>query len=291
MSNPRESRSAPLDRFLMAHPPLDVMDLWDAAVHDAFLRSGRLETPEAATWLKQSFLALRKEATSDLVSFHREVTVTPYGGADVSCPEGFSPWRVEFVLSLLPKRRQGFARVECLLEFYTDEARPDAYRLLAVRPGRRSEVKAVEAVGGTLQLEPLLRFGRVEPLPQARAVQEVVAEHYGAANPSPYRHDAVRTCVAAEVRGATEARWRLDAPVHNPGPGAESHTLTVILAVAQGAPALHAAGLLWAFSQENWLDDLVGRVWRDFERSVREFLLEGAPSQVHGEWLDIIVPS
>ncbi|MCP3061155.1 hypothetical protein LXT21_20450 [Myxococcus sp. K38C18041901] len=287
MSSPEASMRPPLERFLETHPPWDVMDLWDAAVHDAFRLSGELATKAEASRLKKTFLDLRRQATSDLVSFHDEVEVTPYAGEQLSCPEGYSPWRVEFALTLLPKRPDGFSRVEVLLELYSSEGHPGGCHLLAVLPSPRSELQACEALRGTLQLDTGLRVAHVNPLPRARRAAEVLLEHYGPEG--RYLSGAVRTCVAAQVRGPTGARWRLDAA--SPGVGAESHRLTLVVAVKTDAPALHVAASLMAHSQENWLDAYVGSFWRDFETSVREFLLVGAPARAHGEWLDVIGPA
>ncbi|MFY1828978.1 hypothetical protein ACN47A_23865 [Myxococcus fulvus] len=286
MSSPEESMRPPLERFLEEHPPLDVMDLWDAAVHDAFRLSGEFGTEVEASRLKQTFLDLRRQATSDLVSFHDEAQATPYDGPSIACPEGFSPWRVEVLLTLLPKRPLGFARVEVLLELYSSASRPDDCRVLAVLPAAHSMLEACDASENTLQLDTLPRVGHVNPLPRARRLSQVLLEHYGPED--RYHPGAVRTCVAAQARGATGARWRLDATSTHVG--AESHRLTLIIAVKKGAPALHAAASLMAHSQENWLDAVVGPLWRDFETSVREFLLIGAPARAHGEWTHVLAP-
>ncbi|NVJ21254.1 hypothetical protein HUW62_08500 [Myxococcus sp. AM011] len=290
MSVPREFQSKPLDRFLENRPPLDCLGQWDETVHDAFLLSGRLDTPAETAWLKETFLALRKRASADLVSFHDELMVTPYGGADVACPEGYSPWRVEFGLSLFPKREQGFARLECVVEFSLYETSPDAFRVLKVLPEAGAEVKACAEPRGTLQLESQRPARLMLPMPKSRRAPEVAVELYGKSGPGPYLHDAVRTCVKAEALGATAARWRLEGPSPSREPGAESHALSVILAVRPDAPAIQAAGSLLAFSKENWLDAVVGDHWRQFLTSVREFQGSGAPAEAYGEWMDLLVP-
>jgi|GEM_PF-5946143 len=290
MSVPREFQSRPLDRFLEDRPPLDCLGQWDETVHDAFLLSGRLDTPAEQAWLKETFLALRKRASADLVSFHDELMVTPYGGTDVVCPEGYSPWRVEFGLSLFPKREQGFARFECVVEFSLYETSPDAFRVLKVLPEERARVKACEEPRGTLQFESLPQARLMLPMPKSRRASEVAVEFYGKPDPGPSLHDAAWTCVKAEALGDTAVRWRLDAPSPSRVPGAESHALSVILAVRPDAPAIQAAGSLLAYSQENWLDAVVGEHWRQFLTSVREFQGSGAPAEAHGEWVDLLVP-
>ncbi|TQF15142.1 hypothetical protein FJV41_15125 [Myxococcus llanfairpwllgwyngyllgogerychwyrndrobwllllantysiliogogogochensis] len=290
MSDPREFQSRPLDRFLEKRPPLDCLGQWDETVHDAFLLSGRLDTPAEKAWLKETFLALRQRACADLVAFHDELMVTPYGGTDVVCPEGYSPWRVEFGLSLFPKREQGFARFECVVEFSLYETCPDAFRVLEVLPEASAQVKACAEQRGSLQLESLRQARLVLPMPKARRAAEVAVEFYGKPGPRPSLHDAVRTCVKAEALGDTAACWRLDASAPSRVPGAESHSLAVILAVRPDAPAIQAAGSLLAYSQENWLDAVVGDHWRKFLSSVREFQGSGAPAEAYGEWMDILVP-
>ncbi|MFY2560927.1 hypothetical protein ACN469_25210 [Corallococcus terminator] len=290
MSVPREFQLRPLDRFLEERPPLDCLGQWDETVHDAFLLSGRLDTAAEKAWLKETFLALRKRANADLVSFHDELMVTPYGGTDVVCPEGYSPWRVEFGLSLFPKREQGFARFECVVEFSLYETSPEAFRVLKVLPEVGAEVQACAEPRGTLQLESLPPARRMLPLPKSRRTSEVAEEFYGKPGPGAALHDTVRTCVKAESLGDTAARWRLDSLAPSRVPGAESHALGVILAVKPDAPALQAAGSLLAYSQENWLDAIVGDHWRQFLTSVRAFQGSGAPAEAYGEWMDLLVP-
>ncbi|WP_164016900.1 hypothetical protein [Pyxidicoccus trucidator] len=284
-----ELMSEALERFLEVHPPVGSLPRWDEAVHDAFRLSTRSAALCDGTHLGEYFIELRKQATAELVSFHRELTVTPYRGLEVPCPDGYSLWQVDISLTLFPMRGQGFSRIECLVEFSTEVESPDAFRVLKLLPEQGAEVKARKELSGSLQLDTLKKVGLWVPLPTARLTAEVAVERYGKEGVGPLISEAVRRCAQTEVLGVTGARWRLKALAQRQMPGAESHQLSVILAVKQGTPALQAAGSLLACSDEDWLSQSVGSILLEFDSDVRRFLKSGAPAEGYGEWKDILV--
>lgn len=283
-----EMMSEALDRFLEVHPPVGSLARWDEAVHDAFRLRSRPAALSRFAHLGWHFINLRKQATAELVSFHRELTVTPYRGPEVPCPDGYSLWHVDIPLTLFPMRDQGFSRVECLVEFSTEEKSPGAFRVLKLLPEQGAEVKARTELSGSLQLDTLKKVGLWVPLPTARLTSEVAVERYGNEGVGPLISDAVRRCTETEVLGGTGARWLLKAPEQRQVPGAESHQFAVILAVKHGAPALHAAGSLLAYSDEDWLGQSVGSILLEFDSDVRKFMKSGAPAEGYGEWKDVL---
>ncbi|MFP2903873.1 hypothetical protein ACLESD_02130 [Pyxidicoccus sp. 3LFB2] len=264
---------------------------WDEAVHDAFRLRSRPAALARHPHLGWHFIQLRSLANAELVSFHHELTVTPYRGPEVPCPDGYSLWRVDLPLTLFPKRDSGFSRIECRVEFSTDEESPDAFHVLQLLPEQGSEVKSRAELSGSLQIDTLVNLGIWVPHPTARSTADAAVERYGNDGLRPPVSEGVRRRAKTELLRGTGARWYLEALAQPPVRGAESHQLGVILAVKPGAPALHAAGSLLACSDEDWMSQSVGSILREFNSDVRDFFKRGAPAEGYGAWRDLLAPA
>ncbi|WP_146209748.1 hypothetical protein [Vitiosangium sp. GDMCC 1.1324] len=282
-----EEQMNPALRELVArHPPTDTERLWDEITEEAWKVPGSRGEAEPPG---ERVARLRERLHGELIAFHKRLVITPYTAGDMPCAPGCSLWRVDIPLTLFPKRDQGFARVECLVEFRADNERTDCFRVVRLFPEERSTVLAHAEMGAMLALDAGAKVGVPLPvMPGLAITDEVAARVYGKAEVGPFIYEARRTCVETEIFEGTGARWRLDDTSSPERVGVEGHQLSVVLEVRQGAPSLHAAGYLEAYSDRQWLTATLGGFWQNLKIALRNFFKRGAPVECYAEWPDIL---
>lgn len=231
---------------------------------------------------------LRDILNKELVAFHDALIVTPYPGTDLESEPETKLWNIGVPLTLFPQRDHGFSRVECVVEFSTENDGEQAIRVVRLFPEERNEVLATAEMGAKLDLATSAKMGLPAPFPTDIVTGEVAAEIYAKLDAGLFHYEARRTCVETEIVRGTAARWRLDDVHDSQKVQMESHQLRAVLAVAQKAGMVHAAGYLQAYSKTQWLTHAVGGIWRDLGKSVRSFFQRGAPAEAYGEWENII---
>lgn len=285
-----DEQLTPALRDLVArHPPTNTERLWDEISEAAWKlpRSrGEMELPG------ERVARLRERLHGELIAFHQRLLVTSYTAGDMPCAPGCALWRVDIPLTLFPKRDQGFSRLECLVEFRMDGERTDCFRVLRLFPEERSMVQAHAELGAALALDVGAKVGVPLPaVPGLALTDEVAARVYGKTAVGPFIYEARRTCVETEIFEGTSARWRLDDTSSPERVGVEGHQFSVLLEVKQGAPPLHAAGYLEAYSDLHWLSATVGGFWQNLKQALRDFFKRGAPVEAYAEWRDILAPA
>ncbi|HEX5746308.1 MAG TPA: hypothetical protein VFZ09_08690 [Archangium sp.] len=284
-----EQMTPALRSLVTRHPPMDTERLWDEISEAAWKLPGSRGEKELPG---ERVARLRERLHGELIAFHQRLLITPYTRGDMPCAPGCALWRVDIPLTLFPKRDQGFSRLECLVEFRTDSERTDCFRVLRLFPEERSTVLAHAEMGGMLALDVGAKVGVPLPvMPGVSLTEEVAARVYGKAVIGPFIYQARRTCVETEVFEGTSARWRLDDTSSPERVGVEGHHLSVVLEVKQGAPSIHAAGYLEAYSDLHWLTATVGGFWQNLKQALRDFFKRGAPVQAYGDWCDILASS
>jgi hypothetical protein len=278
-----------LKDLISRHPPTDTERLWDEITEAAWKlpkARGEAELPG------ERVAKLRERLRGELVAFHKRLLLAPYTRGDVTCDPGCTPWQVNIPLTLFPKRDQGFSRMECLVEFSTADGSTDAFRVLKLFPEERSIVQAHAELGASLQVDAGARAGiKLPPMPALALTDDVAARVYGKTEVGPFIYEARRVCVETEIFEGTGARWRLDDTSSAERVGVESHQLAVVLEVKQGAPPIHAAAYLEAYSKLNWLTATVGGFWQNLQVVLRNFFKRGAPVEAYAEWQDILSAS
>lgn len=281
-----EQMTPALRNLVARHPPMDTERLWDEISEVAWKMPksrGEAELPG------ERVARLRERLHGELIAFHQRLLIVPYTEGDVPCAPGCALWRVDIPLTLFPKRDQGFSRLECLVEFRTDDERTDCFRVLRLFPEERSTVQARAEMGATLALDAGAKVGVPLPvMPGLALTDEVAARVYGKAEVGPFIYEARRTCVETEMFEGTSARWRLDDTSSPERVGVEGHRLSVVLEVKHGAPPIHAAGYLEAYSDLHWLTATVGGFWQNLKQALRDFFKRGAPVEAYSEWRDIL---
>lgn len=275
-----------LKELVAKHPPMDTERLWDEISEQAWKLPGSRGEAELPG---ERVARLRERLHGELIAFHKRLITQPYTAGDLPCAPGCALWRVDVPLTLFPKRDQGFSRVECLVEFRTDDARADCLRVLKLFPEERSTVQAHAELGAALALDVGAKVA-LPPLqvPGLAFAEDVAARVYGKAGVGPFVYEARRTCVETEILEGTGARWRLDDTSSPERVGVEGHQLSVVLEVKRGAPPLHAAGYLEAYSDLHWLTATVGGFWQNLKVALRDFFKHGAPVEAYAEWRDIL---
>jgi hypothetical protein len=253
-----EQLTPALRHLVTQHPPVDSERLWDEATEAAWrIPPSRGEGPPPG----ERMARLREQLKGELVAFHQQLRVTPYTDPGLSSAPGWRLLKVDIPLTLFPKRDQGFSRVECMVEFLAADEQTGVLRILKLMPEERAVVQARAELGGM----------------------------YGQAQVGPFVYEARRMCVETEILKGVSARWRLQHDASSPWKlGAESHQLGVVLEVKQGAPPVHAAGYLEAYSDVHWLTQTVGGFWQNLAASLRNFFKRGAPIFAYAEWRDAL---
>jgi hypothetical protein len=280
-------QTAGLRTLIQQHPPRNAGEVWDSAIEAALdlpsMQRSKTTEPSPA----QKIARLRDQLKGELVAFHERLLIEPYRGDDFARSDGETFWTVKVPLTLFPKRDQGFTHVECILEL-SSEGDAGGFRVLQVLPEGRSDVLARAELGASLDLETNAKLGLSLPVaPEAKVVSTAAAQVYGRASAN-FVYEARRVCVESEIVAGTGARWRLDDVSKPERVGVESHQLAVVLKVQKGAPPLHAAGFLQAYSETKWITAAVGSVWQNLKDALRKFFKGGAPIEAYGEWRDIL---
>lgn len=275
-----------LRELVAKHPPTDTERLWDEITEAAWKlpkSRGEAELPG------ERVARLREKLHGELIAFHKRLVVLPYTAGDMPCAPGCALWRVDIPLTLFPRRDQGFARLECLVEFSTDSGRTDCFRVVRLFPEERSTVMAHTEMGAELSLDAGVKVGVPIPaMPGITLTDQVAARVYGNVGVGPFKYEARRTCVETEILEGLSARWRLDDTSAPERVGVEGHQLSVILEVQQGAPPLHAAGYLEAYSDLKFLTATLGGFWQNLKVALRNFFKRGAPVEAYAEWRDVL---
>ncbi|KFA93156.1 hypothetical protein [Archangium violaceum] len=281
-----EQMTPALRSLVARHPPMDTERLWNEISEAAWkmpASRGEKELPG------ERVARLRERLHGELIAFHQRLRITPYTAGDMPCAPGCALWRVDIPLTLFPKRDQGFSRLECLVEFRTDNERTDCFRVLRLFPEERSTVQAHAEMGAALAVDMGAKVGVPLPvMPGLVLTDKVAARVYGKTELGPFIYEARRTCVETEIVEGISARWRLDDTSSPERVGVESHQLSVVLEVKQGAPPLHAAGYLEAYSDMHWLTATVGSFWQNLKQALRDFFKRGAPVEAYADWGDIL---
>ena len=277
-----------LERIVEKVPsPINRDMLWAEAISGAMQaipprgRKGR-ETPA------ERMRRLRDLLNKELVAFHNALVVTPYAETDLQSDPETILWNIGIPLTLFPQRDHGFSRIECVVEFSTENDDERTIRVVRLFPEERNEVLATAEMGAKLDLATSAKMGLPAPFPTGIVTGEVAAEIYGKLDAGLFRYEARRMCVQTEIVRGTAARWRLDDVHDRLKVHMESHQLRVVLQVAPKAGIVHAAGYLQAYSKTQWLTHALGGIWRDLGKAVRSFFRRGAPAEAYGEWENII---
>lgn len=265
--------ASPLTHVIGANPAFNAETLWSAALDQAWKlprnRSSLVSPGERLQHLKESM-------DGELVSFHKNLVVQPQPSAD----DRWKRWQIGIPVTLFPKRDHGFARVECVVEFASEDG--DSFRVTETLPKGNSRVLAEASLGGEIQVEASGKAGLPKVLPEGTPLASASARIYGGVK-SDLHYSLSRAVVISEIVGGTGARWRLDNSSEPEKVGTESHQFGIILET-RGVPRISGAGYLKAYSEVQWLTSTVGALLSNLSDGFRRFIHAGAPSEAYGEW-------
>ncbi len=280
-----ETVSSPRSVVSREAPPFNGEQLW----HDAILEAANLSSVRSGTGetLAERMSRLKESLKGEMVAFHDRLDVQPHSGEDGKVRPGTEWWDVKIPITLFPKRDQGFARVECLVEFYSSSKAPIDFRVIMLAPNNRTRVYATAALGGELELHTAAQLGLSMPLPVGTCTTDAQLKLYGSGKAN-FSYQVERDCTLAEIVRGVGARWRLEDPQAPRQASSEAHQLQATLEVNEGAQGIHAAGCLQAYSEEKWFTMAVGNILSRLGERARAFFAGGAPVVAYGQWNDFL---
>ncbi|MFX0203417.1 MAG: hypothetical protein ACFFCW_45525 [Candidatus Hodarchaeota archaeon] len=264
-------------------------ELWDEAIFQASCASGTRHKPNEET-PGERMRRLREMIEQELVAFHDELIVNPYEG-EQQPRKGASLWSIGIPLTLFPKRDRGFTRIECIVEFCSENENNDnniRIRVISISPEPRSELIAYAKMGANLELKTRAKLRLPLPSASGISIAEVGGSIYGKMETVNMEYKAIRMCVETEIIRGSQARWRLEDPKEPEKFGIESHQLGVILEVENKVVPVDAAGYLQAYSDTRWLTSSLGSFWRDFSGRLKNLFQRGLPTEGYAEWKNVI---